>query len=98
MKKSRDTVTVVPRRRAASSTRPRVPPAARTTWCRAVGRRGLEIERGHRGDRRQRLAAEAEAAHAHEIAGRADLGRGVALEREQRVVALHAAAVVGSRG
>jgi hypothetical protein len=48
----------------------------------------------HRTDRGQCLATKAEALHANEVGGEADLRCGVSLEREHGVVALHAAAVV----
>ncbi len=60
----------------------------------ARGRR-LQLEAAHRRDRGQRLAPEPEGADAHEIVGRADLAGGVPVEREQRVLAPHALAVVG---
>ena len=48
----------------------------------------------HRADRRQRLAAEAELADMDEIVAR-QLRRGVALDREGELVAIHAMAVIG---
>src|SRR6185437_2536372 len=57
------------------------------------GRR-LQLELRHRCDGGQRLAAKTETADANEVAGVPDLAGGVALERKQRVVALHAAPVI----
>src|SRR5205085_5971323 len=57
-------------------------------------RRGLELEPGHRGDRGQRLAPEAERADADQVGGLADLARGVARQRQLRVGAAHSLAVV----
>jgi hypothetical protein len=51
-------------------------------------------ETRHCRDRRQRLAAEAERAHALEIVERLDLARGVARERENELVDGNAVAVV----
>ena len=53
-----------------------------------------EPEARHARDAGQRLAAEAERVDRHEVRARPDFARGVALEAEQRVVAIHAAAVV----
>ncbi len=58
-------------------------------------RRGGELDLGHRGDRRQRLAAEAQGGDLLEVGHRGDLARRVAVEGEERVVAVHAGAVVG---
>ncbi len=49
---------------------------------------------GDRGDRRQRLAAKAEGRDADEVGDTADLARRVTVEREDGVLAAHAAAVV----
>ena len=54
----------------------------------------FEQQARHRGDRRQRLAAEAQRRNREQIVGGAQLGRGVALECQKRVVVHHAAAVV----
>ena len=48
----------------------------------------------HRGDARQRLAAEAERRDRAEIVGAADLARRVPLDRQPRVLRLHPLAVV----
>src|SRR5262249_42130634 len=61
----------------------------------AIVGRCLELELRDARDRGERLAAEAEAPDADEVGGVADLGGGVPLEREARVVGLHAAAVIG---
>jgi hypothetical protein len=58
----------------------------------AVERRQREARDA--GDRRQRLATKSEGADAGQIVEVADLGGGVAFEREARVVGGHAAAVV----
>ena len=65
--------------------------------CRArvFAGRGSKRDAGDGGDRRQRLAAKAERGNGEQIVGGAQLGGGVALEGEQRVVAIHAVAVVG---
>jgi len=63
------------------------------------GKRGVLARRqrhpGHARDRRQRLAAEAHAREAPQIVDLAQLGRRVALEREDRIARRHAAPVVG---
>ena len=46
------------------------------------------------GDARQRFAAKSERADGFEIGSRADFARGVPFEREQRIVAIHAGAVI----
>jgi len=60
----------------------------------AVFGRRLEGEPGRRGDRGERLASEPQGGDAVEIRGVRDLGSRVALEGEERVVAVHPAAVV----
>jgi len=55
---------------------------------------GGQLEAGDGGDRRERLAPEAEAADPFEVGEAGDLARGVAVEGEERVVAPHPAAVV----
>ena len=55
---------------------------------------GGEAEARDAGDARQRFAAEAEGVDRGEVGARANLARGVALEAEQGVVAVHAGAVV----
>ncbi len=59
-----------------------------------LARRGLEPEARHRRDRGERLTAEAHRRDRGEPRGVAELGRRVALERQGRVVAVQAAAVV----
>ena len=59
------------------------------------GGRGFERHPRHGCDRRQRLAAKAQRGDGKQVVGRAQLGGGVALKGQQRVVAVHAAAVVG---
>ena len=63
-----------------------------STRGRVVG--GNEQKPRYRGNRRQRFAAEAEGTDVVEVRGVADLGRGVALESEQRIVRVHSAAVI----
>ncbi len=55
----------------------------------------FERDAGDGGDRRQRFAAKAEGGDREQVVGGAKLRGGVALEGEQRVVAIHALAVVG---
>ena len=55
---------------------------------------GGEPEPGDRGDRRQRLAAEAEGRAPRQVGRAPDLAGGVAIEREHRILAPHAGAVV----
>ena len=59
------------------------------------GGAGFEGDAGDGGDGGQGLAAEAEGADGEEVVGGAELGGGVALEAEQRVVADHAVSVIG---
>ena len=59
-----------------------------------VGGRGLQRHATHRADGRERLAAKAEAGNADEVGRLRDLRRGVPLEREDRIVSFHAAAVI----
>ena len=56
---------------------------------------GFQRDAGHRGNRWQRLAAKAERSNGEQIVGGAQFRGGVALESQQRVVAVHAVAVVG---
>ncbi len=58
------------------------------------GRTRPQLETGNAGDGRHRLAAETEGMQRIEVGRLRDLARGVALEGEQRVVAVHALAVV----
>jgi len=58
-------------------------------------RAGFEGKAGDAGDRRQRLAAEAEGGDGKQVVGGAELAGGVTLEGEQGVVLDHAVAVVG---
>ena len=55
----------------------------------------LAADLGDLGDRRQRLAPEAERLDAIQIIGLGELARGMRLEREQQVLGRHAEAVVG---
>jgi hypothetical protein len=55
---------------------------------------GGESKPGDAGDARERFAAEAEGLDRREIGARANFARGVALEAEERIVAVHAHAVV----
>ena len=88
---------VVPRGRAASSTCRILPPAIsrRVPAAGLFAGGGFERDAGHGGDGGQRLAAKAEGGDGEQIVGGAQLGGGVALEGQQRVVAIHAVAVVG---
>ena len=52
-------------------------------------------EFGNTGDARQRLAAESHGLHGGEIGSRHDFARGVAFERHERILAIHARTVVG---
>ena len=61
--------------------------------CRAARARPQHEVR-HRGDRRQRLAAEAERQDGRQIVGSPDLARRVPLDRQPRVLRLHPFAVV----
>jgi hypothetical protein len=63
--------------------------------CGRVGRARGERDGGHRGDRGQRLAAEAEGADVFEVGQRGDLRGGVARQRERQLLGRDAAAVVG---
>ena len=56
---------------------------------------GLQPQSRHRRNRRQRLAAEPQGRDRQQIVGTADLRRRVPLERQQGIVAHHAAAVIG---
>jgi len=56
--------------------------------------RRAQRQAGHRGDRRQRFAAETQRGDPLEILGRAQLARGVVLEGEQGVLVAHPLAVV----
>ncbi len=58
------------------------------------GRAGLQFEPRDARDRRQRLAAKAKGAEPVEVGGLHELAGRVPLERQQRVVLRHAAAVV----
>ena len=97
LKKSERTVTVVPGWRIRSSIAASEPPAATIARARPSRppRTVSSSKRRHRRDARQRLAAEAEGRHAHEVVGRADLAGRVAVERQQRVLAAHPVPVVG---
>ncbi|PYO30875.1 MAG: hypothetical protein DMD51_06105 [Gemmatimonadetes bacterium] len=57
-------------------------------------RRCLELEAGHRRDRRERLAPKAERRHADQVRRITDLAGGVARQRQLRVLATHPFAVV----
>ena len=61
---------------------------------RTVGRRRFHEQLAHGTNGRQRLAAKAEARHADEIGRQSNFRGRVALEREERIVALHAGPVV----
>ena len=54
----------------------------------------LQHHARHRRDRGQRLAAKAQRSDVQQIVGIFDLGSGVALEGQQRVIVHHAAAVI----
>ena len=62
--------------------------------ARSPARARAQHEVRHRRDRRQRLAAEPERQDRRQIVGAPDLAGRVALDREPRVVRLHALAVV----
>ena len=60
-----------------------------------TGRAGGDAKAGDRGDRRQRLATEAQRVHRFELLGPLDLARGVGRHRQRQVLLLDARAVVG---
>ena len=72
------------------------PPAISTTVPLAsLGVAGLQAHAADGGDRRQRLAAEAQGGNREQIVVVFQLAGGMALKGQQRVVAHHSAAVVG---
>ena len=79
----------------ASATDATAPPLTRISVPDAgAARARAQREVRHRGDARQRLAAEAERRDALEVVGAADLARRVPLDRQPRVLRLHPLAVV----
>ena len=93
LKKSARTAMVVPRWRTAGATASsRLPVTVISVGVGSVG--GEHRESGHRRDGGQRFATEPEGAHAHQIRGVDDLAGGVAVERQDGVVAAHARAIV----
>ena len=55
---------------------------------------GAQDEFRNTGNARQRLAAEAHAPHGGQVRRRSDLARGVTLEREKSILAIHAGSVI----
>ena len=90
------TVSVVPAGAPASSHNEQL--AAGNFHARAgafLRRAGHQLHPGDGGDRGQRFAAKAQGGNREQVVARAELGGGVAFKSQQRIVAHHAAAVVG---
>ena len=96
LKKRSATAIVVPRGRAASSTRWILPPAISSVRAGSfVAGGGFKRDARDGGDGGKRFAAKAESGDGEQIVGGAELRSGVALKGQQGVVAVHAVAVVG---
>ena len=59
-------------------------------------RPGQQLHPGDGGDRGQRFSAEAQGGNREQVVRRTELGGGVPFKRQQRIVAHHAAAVIGN--
>ena len=99
LKKSERTSICVPGASPPSRTVSIAPPLTMTSVpARALALAGGEAEARDAGDAGQRFAAKTEGVDGREIGARADLAGGVALQAEQRVVAVHAACRHRPRG